>query len=215
VAIGTKRSRQRREPDTLDKIMLAARDEFSEQGLSGAQLNKIARQAGVTKQVVYYYYGSKEGLYEAVLKRTAEECLTELLAVDFLSLEPRLAVRQIFGMFFDFFLQRPFLVPLTLDVNFHGSVHVRSKQKLRQVFDLFGKIADRGIAEGVFPVGLDKAASFSFAMQLVSGSFLQRYRLWTGEDGGEGGAWASVWRAKVLDAIEAIMTVRTDPTLGP
>jgi TetR/AcrR family transcriptional regulator len=48
-------------------IVDAAIQEFSTKGFSGARINTIARKAKVNKQLIYYYFGSKVGLYEAVL----------------------------------------------------------------------------------------------------------------------------------------------------
>jgi TetR/AcrR family transcriptional regulator len=48
-------------------IVDAAVREFSTKGFSGARINTIARKAKVNKQLIYYYFDSKVGLYEAVL----------------------------------------------------------------------------------------------------------------------------------------------------
>jgi AcrR family transcriptional regulator len=49
------------------RILQVATREFAEKGLAGARVAEIAEQAGVNKQLLYYYFGSKEGLYSAVL----------------------------------------------------------------------------------------------------------------------------------------------------
>jgi TetR/AcrR family transcriptional regulator len=48
-------------------IVEAGIGEFSTKGFSGARINTIARKAKVNKQLIYYYFDSKVGLYEAVL----------------------------------------------------------------------------------------------------------------------------------------------------
>jgi TetR/AcrR family transcriptional regulator len=48
-------------------IVDAAIREFSTKGFAGARINTIARKAKVNKQLIYYYFDSKVGLYEAVL----------------------------------------------------------------------------------------------------------------------------------------------------
>jgi AcrR family transcriptional regulator len=213
LAASTKRVRHRREPDTLDKILIAGREEFSEKGLTGAQMNSIARRAGVSKQVVYYYFGSKDGVYEAVLKAVSKQCLSEILAVDYMALDPVTAVRHMFGLYFDFYLKMPFLVPLMLDVNFHHAVHVGSQQKRREVFNLFGKIVDRGIADGFFDPTRDKVVCFSFAILLATGNFHHRDRFWTDEPEVEN--TDAAWRTRVLDAVVSILAGRGLPTEAP
>ncbi len=46
----------------------AARQEFAEFGYAGARTDRIARRAGVNKQLVFYYFGSKAGLFEALVQ---------------------------------------------------------------------------------------------------------------------------------------------------
>ena len=48
--------------------MQAARGEFAARGFAGARTAQIAEQAGVNKQLIFYYFGSKRGLYDAVLR---------------------------------------------------------------------------------------------------------------------------------------------------
>jgi TetR/AcrR family transcriptional regulator len=53
--------------DRRQAILEAAIKEFSAKGLSGARVDAIASAARVNKQLIYYYFDSKVGLYEAVL----------------------------------------------------------------------------------------------------------------------------------------------------
>jgi TetR/AcrR family transcriptional regulator len=52
---------------TREKILASARKEFSEKGLNGARVDRIAGASGVNKAMIYYHFGSKEALYRAVL----------------------------------------------------------------------------------------------------------------------------------------------------
>jgi TetR/AcrR family transcriptional regulator len=58
--------RQRDAERTRQQLLAAALDEFSAKGFSGARVQDIAARAGVNKQLINYYFGSKEGLYEAL-----------------------------------------------------------------------------------------------------------------------------------------------------
>jgi AcrR family transcriptional regulator len=51
-----------------EKILGAALDEFSEYGLAGARVDRIARKAGINKAMIYYHFTSKEQLYLEVLE---------------------------------------------------------------------------------------------------------------------------------------------------
>ncbi|NTF00118.1 TetR family transcriptional regulator (plasmid) [Agrobacterium tumefaciens] len=53
---------------TRTKIMEAARDEFAAHGLAGARIEAIARRAGLSKQLLYHYFPSKEVLFQEILE---------------------------------------------------------------------------------------------------------------------------------------------------
>ncbi|MCC6438000.1 MAG: TetR family transcriptional regulator [Acidimicrobiales bacterium] len=59
------------EPATRERLLRAAVDEFARHGLAGARVERIARRAGANKQLVYYYFGSKEGLFDAAVTTMA------------------------------------------------------------------------------------------------------------------------------------------------
>jgi AcrR family transcriptional regulator len=52
---------------TRRRILAAALSEFSAKGISGARVDRIAARARTNKRMLYHYFGSKEGLYRAVL----------------------------------------------------------------------------------------------------------------------------------------------------
>jgi AcrR family transcriptional regulator len=57
-----------RNPDQTRRAILdAARREFTALGFAGGRTDAIATGAGVNKRMLYHYFGSKEGLYAAVL----------------------------------------------------------------------------------------------------------------------------------------------------
>ncbi len=69
-----------RDPEgTKRRILDAALDEFAAKGLDGARVDAIAARAGVNKRMLYYYFGSKDHLYRAVLRnRLADRAPTEV-----------------------------------------------------------------------------------------------------------------------------------------
>ncbi|OLT35068.1 hypothetical protein BJF79_32455 [Actinomadura sp. CNU-125] len=70
--------------DTRAALLAAAREEFAELGVAGARVDRIARRAGVNKERIYGYFGSKEKLFDAVMKDALDEFagLTALLEDD-------------------------------------------------------------------------------------------------------------------------------------
>jgi len=51
--------------DSRELILRAARSEFAERGFAGARVDRIARASGLNKQLIYYYFGSKQALHAA------------------------------------------------------------------------------------------------------------------------------------------------------
>jgi AcrR family transcriptional regulator len=57
-----------RDPErTRQTILAAARAEFSRYGLAGARVDRIAAAANLNKRMIYHYFGSKDGLWSALL----------------------------------------------------------------------------------------------------------------------------------------------------
>ena len=64
--------RQRDADRSRRSLLDAALEEFSLRGFAGARVADIARRAGVNKQLINYYFGSKEGLYLALQRAWLE-----------------------------------------------------------------------------------------------------------------------------------------------
>lgn len=63
---------------TRRKILAAAIAEFSTHGHAGARVDRIAAMAGVNKRMIYHHFGSKAGVFEAVLAdRLSAMAITE------------------------------------------------------------------------------------------------------------------------------------------
>ncbi|HEY3924638.1 MAG TPA: TetR family transcriptional regulator [Acidothermaceae bacterium] len=60
---------------TKARILKAATAEFAERGLAGARVDRVAASAGANKQLIYAYFGSKEGLFDATLEANLETLL--------------------------------------------------------------------------------------------------------------------------------------------
>ena len=54
--------------DRRQRILESAVEEFAEHGLSGARGDRIAGRAGANKQLIYYYFGDKAGLFDAAVR---------------------------------------------------------------------------------------------------------------------------------------------------
>lgn len=150
----------RRDPArTRETILQAAQDEFAAKGLFGGRVNQIAKEAGANKRMIYHYFGSKEGLYLAVLEQVYAGLRGEEQTLHLDHLEPRMAIRRLVEFNFDYSRAHPEMISLFNSENLHRARHLRKSKKVRELHSPFvqmvGDILARGAAKGVFRRGLD------------------------------------------------------------
>src|SRR5271170_904783 len=75
-----KRNQRNLADQTPKRILRAAIREFSAHGLFGARMEAIAESAGANKALLYYYFKSKKGLYEAALEEVSGTVVENALA---------------------------------------------------------------------------------------------------------------------------------------
>jgi len=56
------------EASARERLMKAGVELFARNGYAAASVREIVTESGVTKPVLYYYFGSKEGLYKAIIE---------------------------------------------------------------------------------------------------------------------------------------------------
>lgn len=82
-----------RDPERCRRIMEAARKHFYAHGLERASVDAIAAEAGVSKMTIYSHFGSKEGLFEAIIGERTERVLGGPAGVEAMDpLQPRKAL---------------------------------------------------------------------------------------------------------------------------
>jgi AcrR family transcriptional regulator len=59
------------------RLLDAARAEFAEFGIAGARVDRIAANAGANKALIYHYFGSKDGLFDAVWEALVKQVTDE------------------------------------------------------------------------------------------------------------------------------------------
>ncbi len=150
----------RRDPENSRRRLLdAARDVFSKNGLGGARVDEIAALSGVNKQLVYYHFGNKKDLYLAVLEETYQEIRVQERQLDLAHLGPIEAMEKLIEFTFDYFEKNPHFVPLLGDENLHKARHLESSTVIRELhsplIEMVKTTLERGVAIGVFRSGLD------------------------------------------------------------
>ena len=146
-----------RKPDALRTradILSVARDEFVEHGLSGARVDAIAERTRTTKRMIYYYFGSKEGLYSAVLEQAYSGIRSSEATLALEDLDPLTALRRLIEFSFDYEDSHPDFVRLIAIENIHQAAYLKNLPTIQsvnaEVITMLDSILTRGRATGVF-----------------------------------------------------------------
>src|SRR3954449_1426333 len=150
VQVEPQRDRER----TRAEILEVARAEFAEHGYSGARVDEIAERTRTTKRMLYYYFGSKEGLYTEVLERAYAEIRMAERDLDVEHLEPVAAIRRLAELTFDHHEAHPDFIRLVSIENIHRAEHMRGSGRFADLntpaIDRIARILERGRAAGAF-----------------------------------------------------------------
>jgi AcrR family transcriptional regulator len=150
----------RRNPErNRERILGAALEEFARYGLGGARVDRIAARARANKRMLYYYFGSKDDLFLAVLEgsyRSIREAERELHLTD---LDPREAMRRLVAFTWNYYLAHPEFLTLLNSENLHRGRHVRRSRKIVAMHSPFAammrQVLERGARLGEFRRGVD------------------------------------------------------------
>ncbi len=90
-----------------EKILLAAQKEFAARGFSGARMEAIAREAGINKAMLFYYFTSKEKLYQTILNEVMGEFFTKICGLITPELTPTVFVEKFPELYIRLFAGHP------------------------------------------------------------------------------------------------------------
>jgi TetR/AcrR family transcriptional regulator len=138
-------------------IVAIATQHFAEKGYAGARVDEIAAATATSKRMIYYHFGSKDGLYRAVLTEAYRGIRSAELEAELSDLPPLAALERLTALTFDYHFNHPELVRLVMDENIRGGPHVGeiSEGHNEIVLPKTQALIDRGIADGSFRAGLD------------------------------------------------------------
>src|SRR5215470_10300608 len=109
---------------TRARILKAARTEFMRHGYSGARIGRISSAARSSDRMIYYYFGSKEALYIAVLEGvyTGLGAAESRLVLD--ESRPVEALRTLIAFTWQYYLAHPEFVALLSNENLQRGKHI-------------------------------------------------------------------------------------------
>jgi AcrR family transcriptional regulator len=144
-----------RDPErTRQDILQVATGEFARNGYSGARVDEIAAKTRTTKRMIYYYFGSKEQLYIAVLEYVYSVAREAERYLDVDHLDPVAAVRRLAELTFDHHESHPDFIKIVTAENVNRAEFIAKSTSLPDLntpaVSVAARILERGYASGVF-----------------------------------------------------------------
>ena len=147
-----------------EKILKLAIDEFGRIGFEGARVDRIAERCNVSKNMLYYYFKSKEGLFVAALERMYEVFRNEQRDLSVRASDPLVAMQQLIEHTFSALENNPHAIRLLNEENKHRGKYIRKSKRIRDLYnplvETLSFILERGRNDGVFRPGLDPAVVY-------------------------------------------------------
>ncbi|MFC4494308.1 TetR/AcrR family transcriptional regulator [Streptomyces ovatisporus] len=144
---------------TRAEILKVATREFARLGYAGARVDEIAARIQTTKRMIYYYFGSKEGLFTAVLEEAYAVIRRKEQQLDVEHSDPVAAIRRLAELTFDHHEAHPDFIRLVGIENTHQAEHLAASETLGSLnspaITVIERILEAGRAEGVFTADVD------------------------------------------------------------
>ena len=139
---------------TRDSILKAAIKVFAKHGYDGGSVEKISRAAKSYDRMIYYYFGSKEGLFievlETIYRRFNEaesEVITDLA-------QPLESLRSVVRFMWSYYQKNPEFITLLNTENLHRGRHIakslRASEYSSQAVAVLADVLARGASQGLF-----------------------------------------------------------------
>ncbi|AWB89052.1 TetR/AcrR family transcriptional regulator [Salinibacterium hongtaonis] len=151
---------RRRDPErTRADLLTAATTVFAESGYAGTTVDDIAEQTRTTKRMIYYYFGSKEKLYLAVLENAYRGIREAERSQEVGDLPPIEAVRRIAELTYDHHLNHTEFIRLVSIENINHGRSIRRLDSLRDLnrpaLGLLEDVLARGREAGMLRADVD------------------------------------------------------------
>lgn len=164
-------TRRRRDAKlSKERILQAALEEFSTYGYGGARVERIAQSAGLSKPMLYNYFGDKDAIYVAALKEAYVQIRAGETQLNLDALPPAEAVRALVRFTMTHFREKPWFISMLNTENLRGGMTIRDIHDAAGIQSvLVERLRDvlrRGEASGVFRSGVDPAEFYIFIASL-------------------------------------------------
>jgi TetR/AcrR family transcriptional regulator len=166
---------------TRARILARATSEFAARGFEGARVDAIAHRCGLAKNMLYHYFGSKEGLFIAVLEHVYETLRARQRDFSVRGSDPVEAMRQLVAHTFSALLEHSEAIALLNDENLHKGRHARRSKRIRALYDplvdTIREVLRRGAAQGIFRADIDPVTLYLSLSSLAYHYLSNQYTL--------------------------------------
>ena len=121
--------RQQAAQDAREGILKAATRIFSKNGFSGGRIEQISKAAKSYDRMIYYYFGSKEKLFIAVLEEMYRRFNIAESSLHLDVEQPEKALTVITSFIWDYYQRNPEFITLLNDENLHRGKHIAKSLK--------------------------------------------------------------------------------------
>ncbi|RKH31487.1 TetR/AcrR family transcriptional regulator [Corallococcus sp. CA031C] len=156
-------------PDPRTAILNAAGEIFARFGFKKASVEDIARRAGVGKGSIYLHFENKEALFEAVVRKSHEQSLSELKASVRRAATPEAQVRAFIRCKMEQHSRAPVGQRIEMSTLFELGTQVTHlvPQMLEMDAAVLAHVLDEGVAQGVFAVASSQQVARGFVELLM------------------------------------------------
>jgi AcrR family transcriptional regulator len=141
------------------RILDAAVSEFAEQGFAGARVDAIAARAEINKRMIYHYFHSKDGLFQAALEKVYTDIWAAESELHLEDMPPRDALAALVTFVWNYYRAHPEFITLLNTENRLKAVHFKNSKVIRDGASgsksLVDDVLARGVATGEFRPGID------------------------------------------------------------
>jgi TetR/AcrR family transcriptional regulator, upper aerobic nicotinate degradation pathway regulator len=144
--------------DTRDSILRAATKIFAKHGFSGGRIDEISKAAKSYDRMIYYYFGSKEDLFIAVLEDMYRKFNEAEMALDLSSDQPEESLKAVIAFMWNFYQRNPEFITLLNDENLHRGKHISKSLRAREysspAIQIIEQLMESGVRKKVFRSGV-------------------------------------------------------------
>jgi AcrR family transcriptional regulator len=154
-----------RGPERRAQLLAVARRAFGRSGFHGVSMDEVAKEAGVTKPILYDHFNSKEELYVALLAADAQALEERVRAALAAPTGNRERIRQSFQAYFDFVDEHAAGFRLFMQESMAGDGDDLFRSQVQEVRDrILGEVSDLIVRESQGAVPREDADTVALAL---------------------------------------------------